>query len=71
MTDSDSANWRLTSIDPGGGSAEGDRWRTVNSNNNLITQLIADLQSRVLTLEGEIAKLRTTEGAGDDPDPSG
>jgi hypothetical protein len=27
-----SADWRLTSIDPGGGDVENDRWRMVNNN---------------------------------------
>ena len=56
MNDSDAL--QLTSIDPGGFDAEAKRWGTVNANNDLITQLLADLQGRVLALEGEVAKLR-------------
>jgi hypothetical protein len=62
----DSANWRLNAIDPGGGSAEGDRWRMVNANNDLLTRLIADLQLRVSALEVEVAKQRPSESIGDD-----
>jgi hypothetical protein len=66
----ESAQWQLASIDPGGFGAEADRWRTVNANTDLITQLLADLQGRVLALEGEVAKLRAAKGVGNDTDAS-
>jgi hypothetical protein len=47
-----------TEIDPGGGGAEADRWRTVNANNDLLAGLIADLERRLAALEAEVAKLR-------------
>jgi len=59
-------SWQLASIDPGGFGAEAERWGTVNTNNNLIAQLLADLQGRVLALEGEVAKLRGAKGIGND-----
>ena len=51
----------LTEIDPGGFGAEADRWRTVNANNDLLTNLIADLKRRLAALEGEVAELRSSE----------
>jgi hypothetical protein len=62
----DSADWRFTSIDPGGGSAEGNRWRMVNANYDLMTKLIADIQRRLTALEAEVAKLSPPESVGDD-----
>jgi hypothetical protein len=52
---------RPTEIDPGGGGAEADRWRTVNANNDLLTKLIADLERRLAALEAEVAGLRSSK----------
>lgn len=62
---------KLSSIDPGpGGILDQDRWRMVNSNYNLITELIAGLQSKVAALEVEVAELRAAKGVGDDDAPT-
>jgi uncharacterized small protein (DUF1192 family) len=64
----DPAESRLTSIDPGGGGAEADRWRAVNDNSDVISRLVADLQNRVVALEGEVARLRAAAGRPSDSD---
>lgn len=67
MNDSARPKWKISTIDPGpGGPFDQDRWRMVNSNYKLITELIAGLQGKVAALEVEVAELRAAQGVGDD-----